>query len=54
MKKKLWGGEIWTDGYYVSTVGQKGIEESVRKYVQEQGIEKEYKQIHYDEQLKLF
>jgi len=54
VKKKLWGGEIWTDGYYVSTVGQKGIEESVRKYVQEQGIEKEYKQIHYDEQLKLF
>lgn len=22
VKKKLWGGEFWTDGYYVSTVGQ--------------------------------
>ena len=54
VKKKLWGGEFWTDGYYVSTVGQKGSEETVRKYVQEQGIEKEYKQLHYDEQLKLF
>ena len=21
VKKKLWGGEFWTDGYYVSTVG---------------------------------
>jgi len=52
--KKLWGGEFWTDGYYVSTVGQKGSEETIRKYVQEQGIEKEYKQLHYDEQLKLF
>ena len=54
VKKKLWGGEFWTDGYYVSTVGQKGSEETIRKYVQEQGIEKEYKQLHYDEQLKLF
>ena len=54
VKKKLWGGEFWTDGYYVSTVGQKGSEETIRKYVQEQGIEKEYKRIHYDEQLKLF
>ncbi|MGA9399139.1 MAG: IS200/IS605 family transposase [Anaerolineaceae bacterium] len=54
VKKKLWGGEFWTDGYYVSTVGQRGSEETIRKYVQEQGKEKEYKPIHYDEQLKLF
>jgi putative transposase len=54
VKKKLWGGEFWTDGYYVSTVGQKGSEKTIRKYVQEQGIEKDYKQLHYDERLKLF
>jgi len=36
VKKQLWGGEFWTDGYYVSTVGQKGSEETIRKYVQEQ------------------
>lgn len=54
VKKKLWGGELWTDGYYVITVGQKGIEETISKYVQEQGIEKDYKQLHNDEQLKLF
>jgi len=54
VKKKLWGGEFWTDGYYVSSVGQRGSEETIRKYVQEQGIEQEYKRIHYDEQLKLF
>ena len=54
VKKKLWGGEFWTDGYYVSTVGQRGGEETIRKYVQEQGKEKEYKQLHHDEQLKLF
>ena len=42
VKKKLWGGEFWTDGYYASTVGQHGNEETIRKYVQEQGKEKEY------------
>jgi REP element-mobilizing transposase RayT len=54
VKKKLWGGEVWTNGYYVSTVGQRGSEEAIRKYAQEQGKEKEYKQLHHDEQLKLF
>ena len=54
VKKQLWGGEFWTDGYYVSTVGQRGSEETIRKYVQEQGIEQEYKQLHQDLQLKLF
>jgi len=31
VKKKLWGREFWTDGYYVSTVGQRGSEETIRK-----------------------
>lgn len=31
VKKKLWGGEFWSDGYYVSTVGEKGNEETIRK-----------------------
>ena len=54
VKKQLWGGEFWTDGYYVSTVGQKGSEETIRKYVEEQGKEEEYKRIHRDGQLKSF
>jgi REP element-mobilizing transposase RayT len=49
----LWGGEFWTDGYYVSTVGQHGTEDTVRKYVQNQGMEKEYRQLHV-QQLSLF
>jgi putative transposase len=53
VKKKLWGGEFWTDGYYVSTVGQRGSEETIREYVQEQGNEKEYRQIHHDVQLQM-
>jgi REP element-mobilizing transposase RayT len=26
VKKKLWGGEFWTDGYFASTVGKHGVE----------------------------
>ncbi len=22
VKKQLWGGELWTDGYFMSTVGE--------------------------------
>lgn len=52
VKKELWGGEFWSDGYYVSTVGRKGNEEAISNYVKEQGIEKEYKQLH-KQQLEL-
>lgn len=53
VKQKLWGGEFWSDGYYVSTVGQHGSEETIREYVKEQGKEDEYQQLH-EQQLKLF
>ena len=42
VKKKLWGGEFWSDGYFVSTVGQHGNEETIGKYVKNQGLEDEY------------
>jgi putative transposase len=53
VKQKLWGGEFWSDGYYVSTVGRHGSEETIREYVKEQGKEEEYQQLH-EQQLKLF
>ena len=53
VKRKLWGGEFWSDGYYVSTVGRQGSEDTIRKYVKEQGKEDEYQQLH-EQQLKLF
>lgn len=46
VKKQLWGGEFWTDGYYVGTVGQNATEETIRQYVKNQGQENEYKQLH--------
>jgi len=52
LKKKLWGSEFWTKGYFISTVGKHGDENKLRNYVKNQGI-KNYKQIHSG-QLKLF
>ncbi len=54
VKEKLWGGEFWTDGYYVNTVSKFGDERVISKYVREQGIEKEYKTLHKVIQLALF
>lgn len=53
LKKKLWGGSFWTSGYYANTVGQYANEEVIKKYVENQGNQKEYKKI-YSGQLKLF
>ena len=53
VKKELWGGEFWTDGYYINTVSKRGNEDIVRQYVKKQGIEGDYKKLHC-EQLKLF
>ncbi len=41
VKKELWGGEFWTDGYYVATVGERASWETVEKYIQAQGKPKE-------------
>ena len=51
VKELLWGGNFWTSGYYVNTVGQYGNEDVIKKYVEGQG--KEYSQI-YNAQLTLF
>ena len=44
VKKKLWGGHLWTTGYYINTVGAYANEEVIRAYVEQQG--QEYKQIY--------
>ena len=54
VKKKLWGGEFWTYGYFVNTVSKFGDEDTISKYVREQGIEKQYKILHKETQLTLF
>jgi len=51
LKKQLWGGEFWSDGGYIGTVGDGVTEEIIRKYIRQQGTDREKKQAH---QLKLF
>ena len=52
VKKQLWSGEFWSDGYFASTVGRHGDEHTIRNYVKGQG--KEYQKLHEDRQLVLF
>lgn len=54
VKKQLWGGEFWTDGYFASTVGKHGDESMVGNYVKNQGKGETYKKLHRDHQLALF
>jgi hypothetical protein len=50
VRKKLWGGEFWSDGYFLSTVGQHGSEETIHNYVKGhvkgQGQPGQYQQLH--------
>lgn len=39
VKKKLWGGEFWSDGFYVATVSEHGDEKVIANYVKNQGDE---------------
>jgi len=33
VKKELWGGQFWEDGYFVRTVGDKVTAEIIKKYI---------------------
>ena len=55
VKKALWGGKFWTEGYYVGTVGEHGNEEVISEYIKNQGRKTDgYKKIHEERQLELF
>ena len=53
VKTMLWGGHIWSSGYYINTVGQHGTEEVIKKYIEGQGRGNEYEKV-YSNQLRLF
>ena len=48
VKRQLWGGEFWEDGYFVRTVGDKVTAEVIKKYIQH------HQQDRDSPQLKLF
>lgn len=45
LKTELWGGEFWSDGYYLATVGTKGNWSVVEQYVKNQGKKLEEAQL---------
>jgi len=48
LKRELWGGHLWTEGYFVATVGEGGNKDVIEKYIASQG------KTPKDLQLKLF
>ncbi len=48
VKKYLWGGKFWSEGYFVSTVGAHGNEKMIKNYIEQQG------NLDDDGQLRLF
>lgn len=45
IKKVLWGGEFWTDGYYIATVSGRGDRKVIENYIRKQGREADVKQL---------
>lgn len=45
VKKELWGGEFWTEGYYIATVSGRGNKKVIEEYIKKQGREEDIKQL---------
>ena len=37
LRKELWGGQFWSDGYYIATVSERGNWKVVEQYIKNQG-----------------
>ena len=45
LKKKLWCGSFWSNGYFLSSAGKNTSEKTIQKYVRNQGKQNSYEQI---------
>ena len=51
LRKRLWNGELWKDGYYIGTIGETQTEKEVMRYI----IRQEVRHSHSEtKQPKLF
>ena len=49
VKRELWGGEFWEDGYFVRTVGDKVTSDTIKRYIQyHKHEEKTLKQLDFE------
>ena len=44
LRRKLWSGELWEDGYAARTVGDKVTSDLIRRYIKRHAIEQATKQ----------
>ena len=51
--EELWGGNFWSDGKYIGTVGEATSEKTIRNYIKNQSLDKKEAENRM-EQLKLF
>ena len=52
-KEELWGGEFWSDGKYIGTVGEATSEKTIRNYIRNQSLDEKESEARM-KQLKLF
>ena len=52
-KAELWGGQFWSDGKYIGTVGEATSEKTIRNYIKNQSLDKKEIEPRM-KQLKLF
>ena len=46
LRKQLWAGELWNDGYFVRSVGDKVTADIIRKYIEYQAHEDDSMQLN--------
>ena len=46
LRKQLWAGELWNDGYFVRSVGDKVTADIIRKYIEYQAHEDDSNQLN--------
>jgi putative transposase len=49
LRRKLWGGELWEDGYFVRSVGDQVTSEVIRRYIRYQKAPKHVQLDLWDE-----
>jgi len=52
-KQELWGGEFWSDGKYIGTVGEATSEKTIKNYIRNHSADKKETETRM-KQLKLF
>lgn len=45
LEVELWGGAVWTEGFFVATVGEGGNKDIIKQYVAKQGQHEGLKQL---------